>query len=95
VNKAAIISEYFSSIGKIKTRKKTAAVRQNIRAAHAARRAPVARLEAAFRAVRDGKMPLSRAAVDVGQCSYYTLRKYVARREKGETMKQIEASPSG
>lgn len=87
-----IIREHYRRLGRMTSEAKHKAVLANIRKAQQKLSAPVAELERGYRAVKSGKTTMSRGARDVAKCSYYRFKRYVERRDAGESPKQIEGT---
>lgn len=75
------ISAVMSTLGKRTSKKKKLSSRANALKGAAAVRTSDKNLERAQKAFESGKMPLTRAAREIGHCSVITLRKYIEEQE--------------
>jgi len=74
------ISKAMSHIGSIKTKKKAAASRENIKKAIAARKAPEGQLAKAYYQVTKG-MGMTEACTTIAKCRYVKFKAYCKKRD--------------
>ncbi len=87
------VREYFGRLGRRTSRHKAEACRRNLLRAHYDQSAPLWRMEQGYKAFKSGQITASHAARKIARTSFLRFRRYVSRRDGGETLDQIAMNP--